>query len=613
MNFKQIAENATMQSFLNCYLRETVEHHLIDKKKVPDALSVRLTDHNQVKQIINCKLSNQGINLYIPLTYWSVTGRHIFSFPLYYSLSADTSQLFELDYITLVSMIIKELHLKANAASNNISGNQDELMMRVILSCQNINQFIQERHKESNRLYKADMSFIEAEQALLFGHLLHPTPKSRQGISEWDAPFYSPELKGQFNLHYFRLHMSMVKYGSALEDTTMNLIKQQLKEDPHVTSEFKMNYCQEDEYALIPIHPWQAEFLMRKPKVQKLMEQGLIENLGRQGRAFYPTSSVRTVYHPEAKYMLKFSLNVKITNSLRVNKQMELERGVEVKKLLDGKIGKDLRNKYPNFRIISDPAFITVSIEGEKESGFEVILRENPFHLNQGQNATPIASLCQDSINGQTSRLAEIIKQLAEKEGRSTSDVSLDWFRRYLDLSLKPIIWLFSTYGIALEAHQQNSVIQLKEGYPEHFFYRDNQGYYFCQSYYERLNKLLPGISEKSKTICSDEIADERLRYYFYYNHLLGLVNTFGVGKLIDERKLLQEIKNALLSIKIPKESSSQFIKSLLTYDKLSCKANLLTRFHDMDELTGSLETQSVYIEIDNPLTKMELVTSEVF
>ena len=32
------------------------------------------------------------------------------------------------------------------------------------------------------------------------------------------------------------------------------------------------------------------------------------------------------------------------------------------------------------------------------------------------------------------------------------------------------------------------------------------------------------------------------------------------------------------------------------------CKANLRTRLHDMDELTGDIASQSVYVRIANPL-----------
>ncbi len=55
-------------------------------------------------------------------------------------------------------------------------------MLRVIRSCQNIEEFTKERIEDKSALYGFHTTFIEAEQSLLFGHLTHPTPKSRQGI-----------------------------------------------------------------------------------------------------------------------------------------------------------------------------------------------------------------------------------------------------------------------------------------------------------------------------------------------------------------------------------------------------------------------------------------------
>ncbi|WP_134703825.1 IucA/IucC family siderophore biosynthesis protein [Ammoniphilus sp. YIM 78166] len=602
MNVKQIAEQATIQSFLNCYLREAGQTQLLEAERIADDLR----DHLPLaKQWLHSPLPHQGIDFYLPLRYWSMTGRHVFGFPMFYSV-AGQPRFLELDYMTLVCLVNKELSIIHNKKASH----QDELLMRVILSCQSIEQFIRERITDAQQLYEWDLEFIEAEQSLLFGHLMHPTPKSRQGIADWDVPAYSPELKGKFPLYYFRAHRSIVCQGSASEQQTSDIIKQLVKQDPDIADDFKEAYSKDDAYALIPLHPWQAEYVKRKPKVQQLLQDGLLQDLGLQGRGFYPTSSVRTVYHPESDYMIKFSLNVKITNSIRVNKYQELERGVEIKKLMESEIGKQLNAAHPHFRIIGDPAFMTLEIEGEKETGFEVILRENPFKRGQESNATPIAALCQDSIEGHTSRLAQIIKQLAEKEGRSTEEVSRDWFKKYLELSLKPIMWLYFTYGIAIEAHQQNSIIQLRAGYPAEFYYRDNQGYYYCQSYHDQLKAILPGISEKSNTVCSDAIADERLRYYFFFNHLFGLINALGTGGVADEKELLQELRKALETLEIPGAASSALVTSLLTQDQLPCKANLLTRFHDMDELVGSLETQSVYVHIDNPLKQKELIGS---
>ncbi|MDI5788720.1 ferric iron reductase [Bacillus licheniformis] len=53
-------------------------------------------------------------------------------------------------------------------------------------------------------------------------------------------------------------------------------------------------------------------------------------------------------------------------------------------------------------------------------------------------------------------------------------------------------------------------------------------------------------MSERSETICSDSVAVERLRYYFFFNHLFGLVNGFGCEGLIGEETLLSMIRERL-------------------------------------------------------------------
>lgn len=579
---KEIAEQATMQSFLNCYLRETNNGEFLRSPQLG-------TD-----SLIRCVLSHQNIEILAGLRYYSPTGRHIFIFPIYYK-SLGKNELLQLDYVTLTALITKELMLASNQ-----NGHQDELLLRVVQSCRNIEQFVQHRSAEISELYGFKRSFIETEQALVFGHHLHPTPKSRQGFSDEELPLYSPELKASFSAYYFRSHQSIIQEDSNLNQSATDLIKKELLADPEVTSEFKQKYCQSDEYSLIPVHPWQAEFLKRKPAVQKLIAQGLLEDLGQQGKAYFPTSSIRTVAHPNSPFMFKFSLNVKITNSLRANLYKELERGIEISRIIDTKIGQDMRHNFPQFQIVKDPAYITIKGEEELTSGFATVLRENPFS-NQ-TDATCLISLCQDKITGKGSRLSAIIQQLAQQEKRSTTDVALDWFQRYLKICLDPILWLYFTYGIAVEAHQQNSVLQLKDGYPNKFFYRDNQGYYYRESFQQQLQEILPGISEKSQTFCEDAVIDERLGYYLVMNNLLGLVNAFGVAELIDEHLLILEVIKTLEKHLSLEQGCSKFLENLLNQSQLRCKGNLLTRFHDMDELVGSVATQSVYVTIQNPL-----------
>lgn len=105
-------------------------------------------------------------------------------------------------------------------------------------------------------------------------------------------------------------------------------------------------------------------------------------------------------------------------------------------------------------------------------------------------------------------------------------------------------------------------------------------------------------------------MADERLSYYFFFNHLFGLVNAFGTAGLADERRLLMIIREEMEDWAVPEGHPSQLIKNFLGKENLPCKANLMTGYHDLDELVGPLETQSVYVKVQNPLFTKEAVAS---
>ncbi|HDR3888243.1 TPA: IucA/IucC family siderophore biosynthesis protein [Bacillus cereus] len=598
---KQIAEHATIQSFLNCYLRETGSGEWITEDKRIEDIFCHSFQRDTIPTYLCCPLSAQNVTLYGEVIYKSSTDRHLFGEQFYYQIG-ENKNVIKADYITVIMFLIKEMSINYGEGTNH-----DELMLRVIRSCQNIEKFIQGREQDIAELYGFHTTFIEAEQSLLFGHLTHPTPKSRQGILDWKSSMYSPELKGECQLHYFRAHKSIVSEKSLLQDSTTAMIKKELKNDEKVGQEFIEKYCQEDEYSLIPIHPLQAEWLLHQSYVQNWMNQGDLEYIGPVGKCYMATSSLRTLYHPHSKYMLKFSFPVKVTNSMRINKLKELESGPEGKEMLNTKIGEVLE-KFPGFDFICDPAFITINY-GMQESGFEVIIRENPFYSENENDATLIAGLVQDAIPGERTRLANIIHRLADLEGRSCEEVSLDWFRRYMNISLKPMVWMYLRYGVALEAHQQNSVVQLKDGYPVKFYFRDNQGFYFCNSMKSVLDNELAGIGERTGNLYDDYIVDERFRYYLIFNHMFGLINGFGTAGLIKEEILLSELRSVLESFLPYNREPSTFLRELLEEDKLACKANLLTRFFDVDELTNPLE-QAIYVQVDNPLVREVAVRS---
>lgn len=584
------AESATVHALLNCYLRETGDYEVVDA----DAVSI----DPSASRAVRCSLPETGLALLVGLRYRSPTGRHLFELPVHYRAAGEPVAL---DAGTLAALLCRELSLGTgdDAAA-------DELLARVLDSEAAIERFVAERADDGESLYGFETTFREAEQSLLYGHHLHPTPKSRHGMAPHETARYAPELGASFPLRYVRADPSIVVHDSALDRSAIEVVHDGLRADDAVSDGFVAEHVGSDD-VLVPLHPWQADYLFDQPHVREAVRAGLVEDLGAIGREFYPTTSVRTLYSPDAEFMVKGSLAVAITNSVRTNKRAELDRGVAISELLDTAFGDPLRERFPGFGVIRDPAYLTLDLGDEPESGFEVVLRENPFRGGV-TNATPVVALCQDGVDG-PSRLARIVRTLAEREGRSTDAVARDWFERYLDVAVRPVLWLYLARGVGLEAHQQNGIVLLEEGYPDGFRYRDNQGYYFPESMADAVDEYLPGVVERADTRCPDAVADERIRYYVVLNNAFGVINALGVAGFVDERDLLASLRATLTDLQAVDRPSSSLLSELLDARRLPCKANLKTRFRGMDELTGSLETQSVYTEVPNPLvTELEVI-----
>ncbi|MHA5051175.1 IucA/IucC family protein [Streptomyces sp. SD15] len=453
--------------------------------------------------------------------------------------------------------------------------------------------------------------FLAAEQALLLGHPWHPTPKSREGLSEAEARRYSPELRGSFPLHWMAVAPSVLAADSAWTERGRPVSAEQL-----TTRLAGAELSLPDGYAALPLHPWQMGEVRHRPETAALLDAGLLRDLGPHGPAWHPTSSVRTLYRSGAPAMLKLSLGLRITNSRRENLRKELHRGVEVHRLLRSGLAKQWQAAHPGFDIVRDPAWLAVNApDGTPLVGLDVMIRHNPF--SPTDDAGCIAGLVSPRPHAQPgarsqahdrppmrSRLTEIVTRLAGRTSRPRGAVATEWFLRYLEQVVRPVLWLDSEAGIALEAHQQNTLLLLDpEGWPAGGRYRDNQGYYFRASRREELDARLPGIGEHSDTFVSDEVTDERFAYYLAINNVLGLIGAFGSQCLADEQLLLAAFRRFLADAASgPARLRTSLPAHLLDSPVLRCKANLLTRLHGLDELVGPVDTQSVYVTITNPL-----------
>ncbi|WP_181793684.1 IucA/IucC family siderophore biosynthesis protein [Streptomyces sp. WELS2] len=605
------AQAAAVENLLRCWVRET-------------GLAAPATES------LTIPLPAGGTALIAPVRYWSPTGWHRFGPP---RLASAPGTAPPVDAVTLAALLARETPARtgppggtAPTPPHTVSHPGDEgtpgapasvahpaagadLVARVADSVRRTAEFI--RHRRAHPADSPDL-FLSAEQALLLGHPLHPTPKSREGLTDAEADRYSPESHGSFPLHWLAVAPSLLATDSAWTERGRPVPAGRL-----VRSLAGTGLPLPDGYTPLPLHPWQAREVRHRPAVAALLDSGLLRDLGPLGAHWHPTSSVRTVHRSGAPAMLKLSLALRITNSRRENLRKELHRGVEVHRLLRTGLAGQWRTAHPGFDIVRDPAWLAVDDpDGVPVPGLDVVIRHNPFTpaddagcvaglVSPRPLAVPTSNTSERPLTWPVrSRLAHLLARLTARTGQPLGAVAAEWFLRYLEHVVRPVLWLDGEAGVALEAHQQNTLLLLDgDGWPVGGRYRDNQGYYFRESRRTELTARLPGIGERSDTFVPDDVADERLAYYLAVNNVFGLIGALGSQRLADERLLLAAFRRFLTTLASgPDPLRSPLPGRLLDSPVLRCKANLLTRLHGLDELAGPVDTQSVYVTIANPL-----------
>ncbi|SFB31495.1 Siderophore synthetase component [Rhizobium sp. NFR07] len=580
------AETASFQSFANCYLRE-----IDGGKPVRHAI---LADH---VDCIEWLLAEDRISLRAEVTSASLCGPQHFG--RVWKRAASETAWHPTDPMSALQSLMHEAYRTLRGSnSQDLQGCETELLLRVMDSHQQISMHVEHAIADHNR----DDDFIAAEQSLVFGHWLHPTPKSRQGMTFWQQETYAPEFHGQFQLHYFAARNELIEHSSAAADPATTIIDALARQGSGSIS-------LKDGETLLPMHPLQAQALALDPDIEALMREGSLRSLGAAGAMFTATSSVRTVWSGQTDWMLKFSLPVRITNSVRINRRNELDAGVAMAKLVER---RGLAREMPNFRIIKDPAFITLALPGalpdRSESGFETILRENPFRADGGRGVVTLAALTADPLPGEASRLARLVGRIHATEGGGIAKIAATWFRRYLACAVEPLIQLYDRYGLALEAHQQNSLIDISQLYPRLGYYRDNQGFYLSERHRPDIARTVPETETIGSLYFPEAEINDRFAYYLIVNQVFSVISRMAHDGLADEIDLIRILRQTLEKLALRLRGSGRdFVRHILDRSQIGTKANLATRLVDADEL-NSTSGHSLYRTMPNPLTLAEVV-----
>ncbi|MEN8940415.1 IucA/IucC family protein [Acinetobacter baumannii] len=583
---QELANRLAIQNFVNAYMQETGKGYLLSfdqQSSTQQAFSSGLT-------LLTLPLPSIQAECSVPLSYVSRVGRHrLTALP---KMCID-GQWQKFSAGTIVSLLLEELVIESQFKLDAAS-----LLEKWIQSRDALLQFLKQRHNDFDGLVKAGQNFIESEQALILGHSMHPAPKSRNGFVHEDWLKFSPEHAGKTQLHYWLVHQNYIAEGCATEQPISDQVKDAIR---WYLSESDLNLLKTHvEFKLLPLHPWQARYLQGKPWFEQLKQTGQLIDIGLRGWQFSPTTSIRTLASFNAPWMVKTSLSVMITNSIRVNLAKECHRGEISYRLWHSELGKKILKQCPTLKAVNDPAWIALQIDGEIINETICIFRDQPFAVQQ--QVTCIASLCQDHPNKELNRFNALFDQIAQKNQQTNfKEIALDWFDHFLKIGLAPLMYVYHKYGMAFESHQQNVLLELEDGLPKNLWLRDNQGFYYIEEFATEIVEALPDLLEKAHAVGPKDFVDERFSYYFFGNTLFGLINAIGATGYISEDELLIHLQQNLLQL-LEQYPDSTLLQGLLFNDSLPYKGNLLTRLHELDELIAPLEHQSVYVQLPNPL-----------
>lgn len=539
-------------------------------------------------------LPKAQVKLRLPYHYLSQCGPHEFRFPC---LIEQGENLTEQDFASIVALILDEVSLVGDLS--------DEAKIiftdRVLQSHDNTGFSLQQRQQELNKLFTGQLNFIEAEQALFIGHNMHPAPKSRSGFSPEDF-CYAPESGEAFALHWFALAPHAITGEMHKADYRQTI--EQIVTDLGLTAQLSVSAkAYPSDFQLLPVHPWQAKILLQQAEIKTLISQGDLKDLGQQGSGWRATTSLRAIYHPQCRFMLKFSLSVKLTNSIRHLSVKEVQRGMLLEQILDTAAAQEFRQRYPDFTIMGEPGFVAITSSDEVLEQSLVAFRVNPFMANPDRQALVLASLTQANPLGGGSMLANIVSRYSEQQGVSAVKAAETWFGAYLEKVLEPLLVARSDYGLIFLAHQQNIVVDLVDGIPAGLFYRDCQGTGFTCAAKERFPEVLGDAAPEN--FMPHQHVNPFISYYLIFNSSFSVISALSATGLIDESQLLAQFRLFLGHLAQRQHIDNSFIHYLLDSPDLIFKGNFFVYLSNINE--NSIEDPaSIYRQIANPLRQQQ-------
>ncbi|HZW11827.1 MAG TPA: IucA/IucC family protein [Noviherbaspirillum sp.] len=400
------------------------------------------------------------------------------------------------------------------------------------------------------------------EQWGTLGHPWHPTYKTKLGLTTNDVVALSPEFSPTLNIPVAAIHAD--KAHATFAQDTGDYRLWFARTFPDVSRRWEAcltQHAQDPQHWLpLPLHPYQAQQLIPQKFAEEL-EAGHLLLLPGVDVPASPTMSFRTVV-PEGSSELphmKLPVSLRLTSVQRTVSPKSAVMGPRLTRLLTTIVARE--HGFGGVLDIVEEAvgvhYIDPDNNDDRARHLAVLFRVNPMTKRTEELfPVPVGCLFADSPLGGR----PLVSDLVARSFGDHADGALQFFRKYADTVVSATLGAYLLYGIAFEAHQQNSFIMVDNSLaPVRLLVRDFGDLRVHAPTLQHAGHALVPYREGHTVFESNEPVRDKLLHAVLLCHLselaLLLARTYALSEDRLWKILRQEIENTFDRLQTRTES----------------------------------------------------------
>ena len=431
-----------------------------------------------------------------------------------------------------------------------------------------------------------DIDDVLYSESLIFeGHPTHPLTKTKLPLSMEEVRTYSPEFEKIINLKVMLIHNEYVNVTTILDHSQfiLNEVIPEYLDELHTFMNDRERLLKD--YKVILVHPWQYEHTIRNKFKEWLQNHILIST------PFHvpskATSSFRTMSLINHPYHVKLPVNVQATSAVRTVSPETTIDGPKLSQALHREL-----NQYTQLDVVLETYGLFAKTDSDDARQLACIIREKPFIKNDGILLVTGALVNKNVVDNEIT-VDSYLKWINDDINQHTIH---QFMRNYTRQLVTPLLALIQDYGIALEAHMQNTLVHLGPKYQIQFIVRDLGG---SRIDIKTLSQRLKHIEVENKSLLADSIEEVIMKFQHavVQNQLAELIFHFKKYEFIKEEELFNIIQEEIEVAINDTKPHADTLRKVLFGPTITVKALLKMRMKKKVK-------KYLNISLDNPIKR---------